>query len=124
MTLDPEQKLYQTLPGQGWRALIVDGNIDDNLTSAQVNELSLREEPVIAWVSFRDDYTSGEAATHIAAMVRHKGNYGGCELLSTHIQAVVFLAPGEARDLDHEAGAILIFKSLSDRHRLGERRTK
>lgn len=125
LTLDPEQELYQTLPGQGWRALIVDGDIEVNLTSVQIRELPLREEPVIAWVAFRDDYTSGEAATHIAAMVRCDSNYGGCDLLTTYLQAVVFLAPGEARSAEHEAAAHRTFENLSERYKkLNKRGTK
>lgn len=95
LACDYNEKIFQTLPGQGWRVIIEwDFDMSDDLPAMTL-------EPVVAWVTAKL-HRSGKRGPYdevvIAPMVRWPA---GDELLlldtrgSTIIKKVTYLAPGD-----------------------------
>lgn len=111
---DSDEKIFQTLPGQGWRVLI-----EWNRDSAEDGFPAVTLEPVIAWVTARiprerkrDGYMYEDVI--IAPLVRWPS---GDELVlmdsrSSLSRKVVYIAPGEEMSEEH-------FKQLSGSYAKG-----
>lgn len=102
---DSDEKIFQTLPGQGWQALI-----DWNTSSVDLADGAPRYtlEPVIAWVTARIERKNGSRVWEdvvITGLVRETSG-GELVLLDSRAdldRAFVFLAPGEALSDEHFA---------------------
>lgn len=99
------EKIFQTLPGQGWQVLV---DWKPHTTESRDGHPRYTLEPVIAWVTAKVEHKNGTHAWEdviIAPLVRSV--YGDdLELLDTHdslSRSVRYLAPGEELQDEHFA---------------------
>jgi hypothetical protein len=99
-----EEKIFQTLPGQGWQVL-VEWNLDPSHVEAGAPTTTL--EPVVAWVTAKvpNKKTAAGEDVVIAPLVRSPLDGGELVLLrpNSFVGACVYLAPGEKLSKDHFA---------------------
>ena len=99
---DFQEKVFQTLPGQGWQALI-DWSPEPRDVADGMPRYTL--EPVIAWVTAKVERENDRDTVIIAPLVRDTfGNE--LTLLDAHDglnRAAIYLAPGETLTDEHFA---------------------
>lgn len=100
-----EEKIFQTLPGQGWQVL-VEWNLDPSHVEAGAPTTTL--EPVVSWVTAKvpNKKTAAGEDVVIAPLVRSPLDGGQLVLVrpNSYVQACVYLAPGEALSKKHFEG--------------------
>lgn len=92
---DFQERIFQTLPGQGWRVLIDMGEPEP--ADAADGQPRFLHEPVIAFVTARMTDRKGRDEVIIAPLVRSSAT-GELDLIDTralNAQKVLYLAPGE-----------------------------
>ena len=92
---DCQERIFQTLPGQGWHVLIDQG--EPSPEDAAEGESRFLHEPVIAWVTARSTYEKGRDEVIIAPLVRCTAT-GELDIIDTRARnaaRVLYLAPGE-----------------------------
>ena len=92
---DFQERIFQTLPGQGWHVLIDQG--EPSREDAAEGESRFLHEPVIAWVTARMADEKGRDEVIIAPLVRTSAT-GQLSLIDTrarNAEKVLYLAPGE-----------------------------
>ncbi len=100
----PYDKIFQTLPGNGWKAL-VDWSLDSDAIADGAPTTTL--EPVVSWVTIKtQNRKTLREDVIIAALVRSP--LDGSELIlltpSAPVERYVYLAPGEELKDRHLTG--------------------
>ena len=92
---DFQERIFQTLPGQGWHVLIDEG--EPSPADAADGAPRFLHEPVIAFVTARMTDAKGRDEVVIAPLVRDSAT-GELSLIDTrarNTEKVLYLAPGE-----------------------------
>lgn len=92
---DFQERIFQTLPGQGWHVLIDQG--EPSPADAADGQPRFLHEPVIAWVTARMTDAKGRDEIIIAPLIRGAST-GELDIVDTRscmADRVLYLAPGE-----------------------------